>query len=40
MLVTAAVLNNGTVVSEEQFWNMIDMFVTAAVLNNGTVVSE
>ena len=40
MLVTAAVLNNGTVVSEKQPGNILLMFVTAAVSNNGTVARE
>jgi hypothetical protein len=38
MFVTAAVLNRGTEVREEQLLNMLLMFVTAAVLNKGTEV--
>ena len=37
MFITAAVLNRGTVVKEEQLANILLMFVTAAVLNKGTV---
>ena len=40
MLVTDAVLNNGTVCNEEQPLNILVMFVTEAVLNNGTDCNE
>jgi len=38
MLVTAAVLNRGTVVRLGQLENIVLMLVTAAVSNNGTDV--
>ena len=40
MLVTDAVLNSGTAVSEVQLLNILVIVVTAAVLNRGTEVSE
>jgi hypothetical protein len=40
ILVTDAVLNNGTVVREVQPLNILLILVTDAVLNNGTVVRE
>ena len=40
MLVTAAVLNSGTVCNEVQLENIEDMVVTAAVLNSGTVCND
>ena len=40
MVVTAAVLNSGTVVRDLQPLNIKFMLVTAAVLNSGTVVRE
>jgi hypothetical protein len=40
MLVTAAVLNNGTAASEEQLLNILLMLIAAAVLNSGTAASE
>ena len=40
MLVTAAVLNKGTVARERQFLNILDIFVTATVLNSGTMARE
>jgi hypothetical protein len=40
IVVTRAVLNNGTDVSEKQPLNMLVIAFTEAVLNRGTVVSE
>ena len=40
MVVTAAVLNNGTVVKDLHSRNISAMFVTAAVLSNGTTVKD
>lgn len=40
ILLTDAVLNNGTVVSEAQLTNISPMSVTDAVSNNGTAVRE
>ncbi len=39
ILVTAAVLNSGTVVKDWQPLNILLILVTVAVLNNGTVVN-
>jgi hypothetical protein len=40
MVVTAAVLNSGTLWSDAQPLNMLAMVVTAAVLNSGTLWSD
>ena len=39
ILVTAAVLNSGTVVKDGQLLNILPILVTAAVLNSGTAVN-
>ena len=40
ILVTAAVLSNGTAVKEKQKLNILFILVTAAVFNNGMLVRD